>query len=173
MRKQFVHKGFTLIELLVVIAVVGVLAGAVIAIINPNAQFARARNAQRKTDLREIANALLRYATSRGVYPSTGGAWCNTANIGTYVCGTNPMQTLVTSGDLKKIPIDPRIGTAYLPCNTAPDMGYLYRSDTGADYKILAHCSPEGDAFSATDPFYDPVRPTNGWQISTPGGASY
>ena len=61
--------GFTLIELLVVIAVLGVLAAGLIVIINPLGQMAKARDAGRKSALKQIANALESYFVFNGKYP--------------------------------------------------------------------------------------------------------
>ena len=93
------NSGFTLIELLVVIAVVGVLAGAVIAIINPNAQFARARDAKRKVDLKQIRSALGRYKIVNGTYPVMGKWALSTTS--------NWIPLLVSSGELRSVPVDP------------------------------------------------------------------
>lgn len=174
-------RGFTLIELLVVITVMGVLASIVLVVVNPGAQLAKIRNTQRKSDLRTLANALERYYSYNGFYPSTGGAWCTTS-IGvsgvSYQCTNNAIQTLVTVGSLKKLPTDPKAGQPnpmYTTgsCMSGSSNSYLYRSD-GTDYKLLAHCSVEGESlgstFSSSDPFYDPNRPQHAWKISTPGG---
>ena len=67
--------GFTLIELLVVIAVIGVLAAGLIVIINPAGQLARARDAGRKSDLKQIANALNNSLVFNGSYPDIGDCW--------------------------------------------------------------------------------------------------
>lgn len=64
-RKQ--NKGFTLIELLVVISLIGVLATLVIA--NMNSARERARDATRKSDLRNIQTALRLYYNDKGGYP--------------------------------------------------------------------------------------------------------
>lgn len=65
-------KGFTLIELLVVIAVLGVLAAAVVAAINPVQKIDSAKNANIKSDISQIANALQAYYTARSTpsYPA-------------------------------------------------------------------------------------------------------
>lgn len=63
--------GFTLIELLVVVAIIGVLAASLIFILNPGTQFAKARDAQRKSDLKQIQNALETYYNDNGYYPNT------------------------------------------------------------------------------------------------------
>ncbi len=69
-------KGFTLIELLVVISLIGVLATLVIA--NMNSARERARDASRKSDLRNIQTALRLYYNDKGSYPNSltfGTAW--------------------------------------------------------------------------------------------------
>ncbi len=170
------QKGFTLIELLIVIVIIGILASLLVAYINPLLQFGKARNGARKADLRAITNALELYKLANDDYPISpvGYYWCDTASTGYYACGANnPLNVLIgTNGELKRLPVDPRDGKTYLPCNDGNQVGYLYHSD-GDNYKLLAHCSPEGNAYKTTDPFYDPIRPTWSWQISTPGGINW
>ena len=62
--------GFTLIELLVVISLIGILATLVMA--NLNAGRGRARDAQRKSDLRQISTALRLYYNDNSAYPVAG-----------------------------------------------------------------------------------------------------
>ncbi len=73
MTKQ--KKAFTLIELLVVVSLIGILATLVLA--NLNSARERARDAQRKSDLRNIQTALRLYYNDKAGYPLTGGlpAW--------------------------------------------------------------------------------------------------
>ena len=55
-------KGFTLIELLIVIGIIGVLAAAVVVVLNPAQLLAQARDSTRISDLASISSALALYA---------------------------------------------------------------------------------------------------------------
>lgn len=63
--------GFTLVELLVVVSLIGVLSTLVLA--NLNSARERARDAQRKSDLRNIQTALRLYYNDTGGYPTASG----------------------------------------------------------------------------------------------------
>ena len=63
------RSGFTLLELLIVIGLLGVLTTILVAVVNPVSQFAKARDAQRKTDLDNIQKALELYYNDNGEYP--------------------------------------------------------------------------------------------------------
>ncbi|BCX14933.1 MAG: hypothetical protein KatS3mg088_616 [Patescibacteria group bacterium] len=67
-------KGFTLIELLIVIAVLGILAVAVLAAINPIEQINRSRDTGSRSDAEQLIGAIDRYYASRGYYPWQTGA---------------------------------------------------------------------------------------------------
>jgi len=62
--------GFTLVELLVVMAILGILT--VVTLGNFQTSQIKARDAQRKHDLREIANALEAYFNDHSKYPDVG-----------------------------------------------------------------------------------------------------
>jgi len=62
-------KGFTLIELLVVIAIIGLLS--TLSILALNQARARARDAKRISDIKQIQTALELYYNDRGQYPET------------------------------------------------------------------------------------------------------
>lgn len=103
------NKGFSLVELIIVVAIIGILAGVVIAVVNPNTQLQKARDSGRKTALKNLQNALEQYYTDNGVYPvltctsnNTTGCWSTTgagrlfgANAANYIkiMPTDPIQT--------------------------------------------------------------------------------
>ncbi len=63
------QKGFTLIELLVVIGILGILAAALVATIDPFEQLRKGTDARVENTVIETQNALLRYYTIRGTMP--------------------------------------------------------------------------------------------------------
>ena len=75
MKSSTHNRGFTLIELLVVIAIIGVLATVVLASLNEAR--AKARDAQRISDVRQLQNVLYLYYDDNNSFPpvaSSGGA---------------------------------------------------------------------------------------------------
>lgn len=90
-------KGFTLIELLVVVSLIGVLSTLVIA--NLNSARERARDAQRKSDLRNIQTALRLYYNDEGGYPTEatlnlvwGTAWSNGGSVYMNLVPKDPLS---------------------------------------------------------------------------------
>ena len=112
MRTNIIKKegGFTLLELLIVIVIIGILALLII----PNITSApkKARDTQRKTDLRAVQKALEEYFVSNNVYPATTS--CTMTACLDLTGGTPPV--------LKALPTDPKNSAqfvyAYTPANT-------------------------------------------------------
>ena len=75
-------KGFTLIELLVVVAIIGLLA--TLSIVALNTARAKARDARRVADIKQIQTALELYYNDTGLYPSA------TASLSPTYMGTVP-----------------------------------------------------------------------------------
>lgn len=69
--KSTLRGGFTLIEILLVVAAIAILAGIVIIAINPNKQLADTRNAQRRSDVKTILDAVYQYSIDNGALPGS------------------------------------------------------------------------------------------------------
>lgn len=103
-------KGFTLIELLVVIGILGILASALIATIDPFEQLKKAQDSNIENASVEYVNATLRYYTTHNALPwgdtAAGGYVGCDGNDGT-VSGANLsaatacMAALINDGELK------------------------------------------------------------------------
>lgn len=154
------QQGFTLIELLVVIAIIGVLASTVM--VSLNSARTKTRDANRKATLKQLQTALELYYNNTNSYPVQGG-WTSSEPGDAAPYSANYIPGLAPAY-IAKLPSDPLGGTSSL-CGSWK-RAFLYVSN-GISYKLLSHCAPEG-GFSSTDSFYDPVRPTWAWQVSTP-----
>ncbi len=103
-------KGFTLVELLVVMAIMGILATLLVGGFQ-TAQF-RGRDAQRKSDLKQLANSLELFYNDYGFYPSAdaGGKilGCPYTNTGGSACTWGSgLFTDNRTTYFKKVPSDP------------------------------------------------------------------
>ena len=140
--------GFTLIELLVVVSIIGVLSSIVMT--NLNSARAKARDAVRKIDLKQLQTALILYQDSYGVYPSTSGAYwgVNGPAPNTQTSGANAYIPGLTPTYISVLPVDPSKPTD-------PWFGYLYRSD-GTNYKLLSWGAKSNQGSGQS--FHDPAR---------------
>ncbi len=139
--------GFTLIELLVVVSLIGVLATLVLA--NLNAARQRGRDAQRKSDLRNIQTALRLYYNDYDNYPANMAG--NVAG-----CGANGTSICIW-GDAFESSVQTYMST--LPTDPLPSIDYNYTQIDADDYTLLAcleNKSDEKGQVSATC--------TSGWE---------
>jgi prepilin-type N-terminal cleavage/methylation domain-containing protein len=139
--------GFTLVELLVVMAILAILA--TVSLANFRNSQMKARDAQRKSDLHQIANAMEAYTSDHGGYPEADGGKiqaCSTVDncltLATCQWGTFPRELCDNNNTvyMKEIPDDP-VGNPH----------YCYWSDSSS-FKLYANLENSNDA-EAAGPF--------------------
>lgn len=97
-------KGFTLIELLIVIALLGALAVALLAALDPLEQIKKGTDTGIRNTVTEVHGAFVRYAALQGgKMPFAEGETFNFAVVGTDDAGSayQAVKTVVDSGELK------------------------------------------------------------------------
>lgn len=117
-------RGFTLIELLVVVAIIGVLSALLMS--NFVGVRQRARDAQRKSDVRQLQSALELYRADVGAYPSS-------ATLSTCGNGVSFKSQDNTSTYMQAVPCDPSTGSPY-----------SYTSNDGTTYTLIT-CLENGN----------------------------
>jgi prepilin-type N-terminal cleavage/methylation domain-containing protein len=108
--KKTASKGFTLIELLVVIGILGILAAALVATIDPFEQIKKAQDSDMKNLATEFLNANIRYYANHNGLPwsatTQGGTACYSGGATVPSISLNNLttclQSLVTDGELKQ-----------------------------------------------------------------------
>jgi type II secretory pathway pseudopilin PulG len=128
-----------------VIGIIAILAGIVIVAINPSKQLATVRNTERKSDLKQIYNAITQYYIDNSAYPSTISTTtlnevCNTGSVASTAnavngasCGTLANLSVLVPTYLTAIPTDPT-GTSSL-LSFIPT-AYAATTATGTGYKV-------------------------------------
>lgn len=109
-------RGFTLIELLLVIGIIAILAAVVIVAINPTKQLGDARNAQRRSDVKTVLDAVYQYALdNNGNIPAgittTSKVICKSGvNVDCDADGVS--LNVLTGSYVVAMPSDPQSATA-------------------------------------------------------------
>lgn len=122
------HKrGFTLIELLIVIGILGILAAAVVIVLNPGELLAQARDGTRLSDMDNVRGAINLYLSDVGAPTLTAGPFStNNATCGFGTCtvrsiyavnGTGwvgvDLTAISTGSTLSNLPRDPTNNANY------------------------------------------------------------
>jgi type II secretion system protein G len=122
------QRGFTLIELLVVVSIISLLSSVVMSSLN--LARAKARDARRAAEVKQLKTAIEMYHNDNGVYPMAGAD----NNTGYPVAGLGAQLNPY----IKRIPADPTVG-AWQYVRAAPNDPagykyglYIYREATGA-----------------------------------------
>lgn len=153
-------KGFTLIELLVVIAIIGLLS--TLAVIALGTARAKARDAKRVSDIKQVQSALELYNSDAGGYPvgTTLTLGSTTDTITTALCDTkgfsdNTATNCSATGAVTYM--------GQVPANPTPN---------GADYKYSSLMSDGGDCAGAPCPSYIITFKLEGKTGGLPGGTT-
>lgn len=139
--------GFTLLEVLLVIAIIAILAGIVIIAINPNKQLGDARNAERRTDVNTILNAVYQYTIDNdGTIPSA------ITTTSTEICATGASScsglidlSVLTTDEkyLVSIPEEPQK-------TNANGVGYLIKKSANGRITVEAQFEEQGTVITVT-----------------------
>lgn len=119
---KLAQTGFTLIEMLVVISIIGILATLVAA--NLNSARSRARDAERKSDIKNIGTALRIYYNDKGSFPANDGVnQIKACEPGTASCAWGSEWNIDTTVYMQTLPKDP----------LSPSQDYRYTMGTVGD----------------------------------------
>ncbi|MBI5135382.1 prepilin-type N-terminal cleavage/methylation domain-containing protein [Candidatus Uhrbacteria bacterium] len=146
MRNRFIPKGFTLLEILLVVAAIAILAGIVIIAINPGKQLGETNNAQRRSDVNAVLNAVYQYSVdNKGALPTaittTQTEICKTGGTCT---GLIDLSALTTNGKyLVSIPADPT-------GSSTNGAGYEIKKDANGRITVVAPDAEQSATISVT-----------------------
>ncbi|NCN45157.1 MAG: hypothetical protein COU63_04125 [Candidatus Pacebacteria bacterium CG10_big_fil_rev_8_21_14_0_10_36_11] len=150
--------GFTMTELLIVIGILGILAVAVLAAINPIEQINRGRDTGSRSDTEQLISAIDRYYAFNGYYPWQTGA----SDVGNVALAWVHFEdtTLTDSGGTCKL--GEKLGTAttvgctgsdelkqsFIERVSAATYNYIYIYNNGAQGSSTYACyAPKSNAF--------------------------
>ena len=141
------QKGFTLVEIILVIAILAILGGVVIMAINPSRQFVVARDAERRSEVFAIVNALHQYARDHeSSFPeditTTELEICRTAS---QSCEGKQNLSSLTDNEayLVTVPVDPVCEQEASDCEESATGYVLSITDTGRIRVAAIHAELE------------------------------
>ncbi|OGH23667.1 MAG: hypothetical protein A2958_02745 [Candidatus Levybacteria bacterium RIFCSPLOWO2_01_FULL_38_13] len=143
-------RGFTLVELLIVIAIVGVLSTLVIA--NFAEVRKRARDSQRKSDVRQIQSAIELIRSDTGSYPGS------LPSCGSSLTAGSPATTY-----MQKVPCDPSGATYW-------NGGIYYYLPSGSTYTLascMENAQESGSDIQETSPGGSGTCSSGKWYVLT------
>lgn len=149
------RRGFTLIELLLVIGIIAILASIVIVAINPTKQLGDARNAQRRSDVNTILNAVYQYAIDRngalptGIPTGTAKHICKTA-YDAAGCNNGVSLRTLSGAYVVAVPADPQEATSTLCPRTATGTCYTIVQDANGRVTVAAPGAEQSASISVT-----------------------
>jgi len=157
------ESGFTLIELLIVIVIIGILAVALLAAVDPLEQIRRGRDTETLKAARDFMSAAERYYALNEDYPWTsadqadvGGDWAtygqdleDTGELRARFDQTSPVAqsklvlTEETTSEAVHVCFDPESSqmTSQACCGTISDSGFSCGSAGSGDYFCVPDCS--------------------------------
>jgi len=133
--KAKLFQGFTLIELLVVISIIGILA--TIGLSSYQSSQMKARDGKRKSDLRQIGNALEAYFSDHNLYPLASGGKIK-------ACGCTDTPSVCGWGEGKFCDENETVYMVKVPSDPKQNPDYCYWSD-GTSYKLYAKLENTND----------------------------
>lgn len=162
MLAKMFKRGFTMIELLVVIAVIGILAVALLATLNPLEQIRKGRDTRTRSDVAQLTSAIERYNASLGYFPwqtgegddlvpagvdipftaiNGGGTIAGCSLPGAGACDIdNILGNLTSTSEVKSSFIDRIIDPGYSTIN-------LYYDDENTGGSVYGCFTPESSTF--------------------------
>lgn len=161
MQNQRRPKGFTLIELLIVIALLGTLAVALLAAIDPFEQFRKGTDTAVRNTAQEYYNALIRFYAQRSSWPTTfpkitpdgTGFPLSTTDFITGVIEAGELKSNfleIASDQLSKIYVA-RAGESQLLVCFQPQSKSFQKADKNTKYGSVSFSSASTGATPSTD----------------------
>ncbi|MFH0890958.1 MAG: prepilin-type N-terminal cleavage/methylation domain-containing protein [Candidatus Liptonbacteria bacterium] len=130
--KHLPRRGFTMIEILIVIAIIAVMAGVMIYALDPTRQLAKGRNAQRRSNIMTLVNAIgQNMADNRGSFNCAAGIVPATSTVLGSGGGQYNIHDCLVPAYLPSLPYDP----------TAPSSSFVSSSSYNTQYTILRNAS--------------------------------